>query len=204
MAIVVAKRYGAHRKWTSWVTGAFAACALAAAVLPWLVDATFSPFSQFHARNHAIFVSAILGLAVVVGKRRPIVAWRDIQAPVLAITLLLCVAQVSSDVAATRTWRGYVRDFRARLSATAGLVPWELTLATGDAEKDRRWSLFKWPWTMPTMSVILTGGGMVKSIIAAPVGTRWQPFDPANAADLPTVRGVDYTPYLRALSRTAR
>ncbi len=206
LAVIVAKRCwsNAHGQWTNWMMGAFAAWALAAAALPWLVDAAFSPFSQFQARNHAILVSAVLGLAAIVAERRPIVAWRDIQGPVLAITLLMCFAQVSADVAATRTWRAYVLDFRARLSATQGLVPWQLMLVTGDAERDRRWILLKWSWTVPIMSIILADGGVVKSIIAAPVGTPWLPFDPANAAELPKVRGIDYAPYFDALSRTAR
>jgi len=97
-----------------------------------------------------------------------------------------------------------VLDFRARLSAAQGLVPWELTVATGDAERDRRWTLLKWSWTMPIMSIILADGGAVKSIVAAPASTPWLPFDPANAAELPAVRGIDYAPYFQALSRAAR
>jgi hypothetical protein len=179
----------------------FACWALFAALCAWFVDATFAPYSQFQARYHPVFVSALLALAAITANDWQSFEHAITRAPVLIVTLSLCFAQIVWDVAATTRWRWYLNDFRARLANSTGLIPFEQTLDTGDPIKDREWRLLA--WQMPTMSLIFADGMSIRSIIADPVG-RWQPFDLSNPDALPKLRGVDYGPYRQALMSRSR
>lgn len=178
----------------------FIVWALFAAAIPWAGDATFSPYPQLVARNQALFVGSILAAAAVItfGKKIPARMWLE-PATLVVIAALAC-AQFSWDVAATQRWRAYMTDVRDRLAASDGLISWEQAFGSGDAGKNEIWRAMGFGWTMPSLSLVLQSGSPVHSLIAAPEGTRWQPFDPANLHDLPRIRGVDYTPYLQAMS----
>ena len=54
-------------------------------------------------------------------------------------------------------------------------------------------------WTMPGFSVVLQSDTPVRSLIAAPKGMSFQPFDPSNMDKLPQIRGVDYTAYVHTM-----
>jgi len=110
----------------------------------------------------------------------------------------LAGAQFSWDLAATQQWRVYTADVRNRLAAADGLISWERALALGDPNKNEMWRVMGSGWTMPSLSIVLQSGSSVRSMIAAPAGS-WQPFDPSNLSNLPRIRGVDYSPYVRAM-----
>jgi len=179
-------------------TLSFIAWALFAAVLPWLSDATFSPLSQMAGRNQALFVGSALAAAAVVALEKKISPQIWLQPATLVVIAALACAQFSWDVAATQQWQAYIADVRARLAASDGLISWEQALAWGDADRNEIWRAMGFGWTMPSLSVVLQSKS-VRSIIAAPEGTRWQPFDPSNLSDLPRIRGVDYSRYVRAM-----
>jgi hypothetical protein len=173
--------------------------AVAAALVPWASDATFSPYPQLVARNHALFVGSILAAGAVITFEKKIPERMWLAPATLVVIAALACAQFSWDVAATQRWRAYMTDVRGRLAASDGLISWEQAFGSGDAGKSEVWRAMGFGWTMPSLSLVLQSGSPVHSIIAAPEGTRWQPFDPANLDDLPRIRGVDYTPYLRAM-----
>jgi hypothetical protein len=190
------------RPGTRVVTLIFVALTLVAAVAAWSSDASFSPFSQYQARNQAMFVGSGLGAASVMAlqERIPHRIW--LQPATLVVIAALAFAQFSWELAATERWRGYIADVRARLAAPTGLIGWEQNLASGDPEKNQMWRLMRFGWTMPSLSVILQSGSPVRSMIAAPNGSSWQPFDPSNLDKLPRIRGVDYAPYIRAIQNS--
>jgi hypothetical protein len=174
--------------------------ALSAAVIPWASDATFSPYPQLVARNQALFVGSILAAGAVITFEKKIPERMWLAPATLVVIAALACAQFSWDVAATQRWRAYMTDVRGRLASSDGLISWEQAFGSGDAGKSEVWRAMGFGWTMPSLSLVLQSGSPVHSIIAAPEGTRWQPSDPANLNDLPRIRGVDYTPYLRAMS----
>jgi hypothetical protein len=178
----------------------FIGWALFAAAIPWASDATFSPYPQFMARNQALFVGSILAAAAVITFEKKIPPRMWLTPATLVVIAALACAQFSWDLAATHHWRAYMTDVRDRLAASDGLISWERAFGSGDAGKNEIWRAMGFGWTMPSLSLILQAGSPVHSLIAAPEGTRWQPFDPANLNDLPRIRGVDYTLYLRAMS----
>src|SRR5690349_349704 len=183
---------------TVLTTVIFVAWAVVAAAIPWASDVTFAPYAQYVARNHALFVGALLATAAVItlDKKIQLETWLTPAAFIL-IWALAC-AQYSWDVASTQQWRSYISDVRARLAASDGLINFEQALALGDAKKNELWRVMAFGWTVPSLSIVLQSGSSVRSIIGAPAG-RWQPFDPSNLNDLPKIRGVDYSPYLRAM-----
>jgi hypothetical protein len=173
--------------------------AMCAAALPWLSDATFSPLPQMAARNQAVFVGSALAAAaaVTLDKKIPPQFW--LRPATLVVIAALACAQLSWDAAATKQWRAYIADVRGRLAAADGLIGWERALALGDPDKNKMWRVMGSGWTMPSLSVVLQSGSSVRSMIAAPKGTFWQPFDPSNLSHLPRIRGVDYSAYIRAM-----
>ena len=175
----------------------FIAWALFAAVIPWASTAAFAPYPQYQARNQALFVGSALAAAAVVALQKRVVPQIWPRPATLVVIATLACAQFSWDVAATQRWRAYIADVRDRLAAADGLISWEQALALGDADKNEIWRAMGFGWTMPSLSVVLRSPS-VRSIIAAPEGTHWQPFDPSNSTDLPRIRGVDYSPYVRA------
>lgn len=200
---------------------AFFAYAIAAVILPWLAENTITPYAQMQARNHAIFVSAVLGLLAIVSVNGRISekTWQQPLVSVVAITL--CLTQASWEIAATERWKGYIADFTARLKLGTGLLDWEQIAYSGNYPKDRDWLLMSWSWTMPSMSILLSSNGMVRTMIAAPEpgaappvrftegtalpairgGWGWQPFDPRVPIELPKLPGINYAPYIAALGQ---
>jgi hypothetical protein len=85
-------------------------------------------------------------------------------------------------------WLKYTRDFSAILSSNRGYV--EL--------KDSGLSRcgFDWPWTMPCMSVALSGieGKPLKSMVLNRPGCVWEPFDSRTPSKFPELSryGVKY------------
>jgi hypothetical protein len=177
----------------------FICWALIAVVAAWVTDAAFSPFSQYQARNQAVFVGGILAAAAAWALYRRIPQQIWLQPATVAVIAALSLAQFSWDLAATERWRGYIADVRSRLASSTGLIGWEQNLASGDPTKNELWRLMGFGWAMPSLSVILQSGSPVRSMIAAPIGSPWQPFDPSNPDKLPKIRGVDYAPYVRAM-----
>ena len=119
--------------------------------------------------------------------------------PDLIVVVALALAQFSWDLAATERWRTYLADVRTRLAASDGLISWEQALAPGDADRNRTWRAMDFGWSMPSLSVILQSDRLVRSLIAAPEGSAWQPFDPLDLDKLPRIRGVDYAPYVSTM-----
>jgi hypothetical protein len=175
----------------------FALFALAAITAAILIERSFSPFAQLQARYQPVFISAALGAVVVLllELRLPDQLW--LQPTTIFILVTLCATQTTADVAATRRWHAYVVDLQSRLADGRGLIPWEATLHTGDRFRDVNWRLMAVPWVIPVTSIVYSPGGRINSIINLPAGSTYRPVDPEKPDQLPKLRGVDYTPYLR-------
>jgi hypothetical protein len=184
---------------TVLATGVFISWAAIATAIPWASDATFAPYAQTVARNQALFVGSVLATAAVITLEKKIRPEIWLPPAALIVTAALACAQISWDLAATQHWRAYIVDVRTRLAVSDGLISWEHALGSGDAQKNEIWRAMHFAWVMPSLSIVLQSGISVRSIIAAPEGSSWQPFDPSNLSDLPRIRGVDYLPYLRAM-----
>jgi hypothetical protein len=181
------------------VTVIFVAWALCSVIIPWVTDATFSPFPQYMARNHALFIGSALAVAAVVALQQKISQQIWLRPTTLFVIASLACAQLSWDLAATNRWRFYISDVSSRLGRSEGLISWEQALALGDADKNRSWQAMGFGWTMPGFSVVLQSDTPVRSLIAAPKGMSFQPFDPSNIDKLPQIRGVDYTAYVHTM-----
>jgi hypothetical protein len=202
VAIVAVLRESTNRNaraGTLVATLTFIAWALFAAIIPWVSDATFSPFPQYMARNQALFVGGALAAGAVMTFQQKIPQHFWSRPTTLFVIVALACAQLSWDLAATDRWRVYMADVRSRLARSEGLISWEQALALGDADKNRLWQAMGFGWTMPSFSVVLQSGAPVRSLIAAPKGTSWQPFDPSNVDNLPRIRGVDYGPHVHTM-----
>jgi len=207
LAAVATMNLGASGKAATWPRTAalvFAAYALIAIALAWYSDFGFTPNAQLHARNQAVFVSAVLAILATVSTYRQVSAATWMNGPTLIIVATLSAAQIVWDIAATNRWRSYVDDLKARLANSVGLIYYEQSFYTGDAAKDINWRLMTAGYAMPTLSIALNTGGPIASLVTAPKNTAWQAFDPSKPDQLPKIRGVDYVPYAEAITRTAR
>jgi hypothetical protein len=160
---------------------------------------SFSPGSQVLARYHPVFLSFVLGLVMLgfVVWDVPERIW--LQRGVLAIMVMLILAHTGADIAATLRWRAYVADLQSCLSSGQGLVRWNDTLVTGDAEKDMNWRLMSMEWVIPLISIAFAKDGVVRMMIDPRPNITFRPVDPNKPDQLPVLRGIDFAPYRAAL-----
>jgi hypothetical protein len=174
--------------------------ALAAMVAAMMIEQSFSPFAQLHARYHPIIISAALGgVMILLFRYKPLEqSWT--QPITIFILISLCATQTVADMAATARWNAYVVDLKSRLENGRGLIPWETTLHTANQRADLNWRLVNIDFAVPFECIIYAPNGIVRAIIDTPTGTAFRPLNLKDPDRLPNLRGVDYTPYKDFLS----
>jgi hypothetical protein len=170
-----------------------------------MVEQSFAPFAQLQARYHPPLISAILASIMLMLVRYAPTNRFVASPPVLLVIALLGAIQLVADGAATGRWNAFVADLRVRLANSHGLIPWETTLHTGSSVADKNWQLVKIGWVVPYFSIVYAPDGIVRAIINGPIETAHPPFNPADVEQLPTLKGIDYAPYVESLlERTQR
>jgi len=192
------------KRWSMTLAIAFLFYAMAATWLAWYSDLGFAPNAQLQARNHAVFISTILAALAAMVTTRGLSPNRWVGAPTILILAALSVAQLVWDIAATDRWRSYVDDVRERMAGSVGFIYYEQSFYSGDPAKDINWRLMTAGYAMPTLSIALNTGDPVASLVSAPKNTAWQAFDPSKPDLLPRIRGINYTPFVLAITRTGR
>ncbi len=189
---------GRARIWQRIVMFAFCGVWL----LAWLalgMEWSFSPGSQTLARYHPVFVSfglALVMLALVAGEV-PERIW--LQPGICLIVAMLMLLHAGADLAATMRWRAYVADLQSRLSQGRGLVRWNDTLVTGDAQRDVNWRLMSIEWVIPLVSIAFARDGIVQTLIDPRPEMTFRPVDPNKPDRMPALRGIDFAPYQAAM-----
>lgn len=120
----------------------------------------------------------------------------------VALGAALLLAQSLGHISATWQWRGFVKEWRMVLKSHSGVIPFAAT-PFGRQPRGYQAMNFDWNWANPSLSVMLSPDGHVKSLILPPSLAGWHPFNPLNPAELPELRryGIDYSEYLAALGK---
>jgi hypothetical protein len=186
---------GAAKVCTWTITLAWALFALTAVAATLFIERTFAPLAQLQARYHPVFVSAALGMVMVLMLRLRVRAW--MQPTTAFIIIALCGAQTVADLAGSLRWHAFKIDLQSRLTKAHGLIPWEATLHTGDKLADINWHLMAVPWVIPIMSVVFSRNGVINSLVDLPTDMMEsdRPVNPQRPDLLPKLPGVDYSPY---------
>jgi hypothetical protein len=185
---------------------ATALLAVVAAVVgfsPAVVPDAMRPGLHHATRSHLIIMVpalAVLALAVIRGHLAVSAeTWKRVG----LLVAFLAVGQTTWQVLACSQWNGFRRIFRQELAAHEGATPFERTALAADRFGMQLARPMTWGWTQPTLSILWAPGRQVRTIILNPAGElgRWQPFDPANARDLPDLEEYGYStaPYLATL-----
>ena len=119
----------------------FVAFAAAMIFVGWSADRAFSPAAQALARYNPIFASMILASSLILALKYDISPSEWIRPPAIIGVIALALAQTVTDMAATWRWKAYISDFENRLANASGLIPWDQTVNTGNARRDREWQL---------------------------------------------------------------
>ena len=180
----------------------FLLAAIALSLQPLLRPATVAPLLHYHARTLNLSLTLALTAAFAFtlrwGCNVPLVRW----AHASSVLLILAAAQTTWFAFATWHWIGYFSLVRREVSSASGLRAFEETRLGQPLVDGHPAATMNWGWTMPTLSILVAPGGVVRAIIANPLAERgWQPFDPRNPDSLPRLQhyGVDYGAYLAAL-----
>ncbi|MGY8681592.1 hypothetical protein Q2941_27960 [Bradyrhizobium sp. UFLA05-153] len=186
---------GAAKVFTWTIVIAWVLFAFTAATATLVIERTFAPLAQLQARYHPVFVSAALGMVMVLMLRFRIRAW--MQPTTAFIIIALCGAQTVADVAGTLRWHAFKIDLQSRLTKAHGLIPWEATLHTNDKRADVNWHLMAAPWVIPITSVVFSMNGVINSLVDLPTDMVEpdRPINPKQPDLLPKLPGVDYSPY---------
>lgn len=132
----------------------------------------------YHNRSFMVLsLPVFVGLLFAVHCRRP--QWLLAHGPrdAYAILLLPMTFAVAGDVLGTYRWAAYVREFCAVLDKDMSPSERLQTLRRSGART-------AWPWTHPTMSLLLRDRGSVAMVTNEPGFFSWEPFDPAKAPSI--------------------
>jgi hypothetical protein len=106
-----------------------------------------------------------------------------------AVLLVPLVFAVAGDMLGTWRWIRYVDAFCGALSTDAAPLERLRSLKASGAST-------AWPWTHPTMSVLLRDSGSLAMVPNEPGAFAWEPFEPAKAPSIP-YRGLCEAPLAR-------
>jgi len=189
-----------RRRRPTWpLFAAYAALCIGLVVSAALTDFMFSPASQFHARSNGLLLSLPLGVLFLMALLRPALCGLWERSWAIGVVAALALGQLVLQGIATHYWSEFVTNFEAVLASHRGLVAWSDALASLPAENAKALQRMSWPWTNPTLSLLLAPGGKVTTIIDVSEH-RWEPFDPAKPDELPQSRLIDTAPYRAALA----
>jgi hypothetical protein len=189
--------------WVVLTFAAFSAALLVATLVRGESGRLFAPGLQFAGRNLAVVVSAPLAVLLLACLRRGAGRSLWLAPPITAVVLILAVGQATWHAIGIHYWSQFTQDFRALLASHQGYVHWREALADLSPAQATRLQRLDWSWTNPLMSIVLSPGGRVGTVIG-PLNERgWAPFDPMQPDQLPRAPQFDYAAYLRALSGAA-
>lgn len=132
------------------------------------------PAAAFAARDNACLLTAPAMVLLLISRGR---GWH-LPASSAMFLAMLGLTMATADGAATIGWLSYTSAMRTALMTGSGVVPWRDALAKLPPPEALALRRYAWPWNTPLMSVWLTPGPAIGTIIANPSGVRWQPFNP--------------------------
>ena len=203
--IPLVSRYSARVKDCSYwlVTATFGLVCLMAVVGTLYFDRLFCPSMQFAARNHPAFVSVPLAVLALASLRWPRLqaVWDTV--PNRMILLFLAMGTLGWNIVATAYWADFVTTYRDQLARHQGLVRYEDVVMSLPQDQRKRFDKMTWSWTNPSLSILLSPGGKVSTLISIPskYAAGWQPFDPANPDSLPKSDWFDTSNYRRVIKQ---
>jgi hypothetical protein len=183
-----------HR--VSWfLIVAFGAICLGAVAATTMTAYFFAPHLQFYARNYSAVLSLPLAGILLAYGARPKTRFLATRPTIVALLTCLALGQFGWHVVALGRWTDFLDHFRSVLTSHRGIV----TLREAE-ESGLRPIAFLWAY--PSLSIVLSPGGKVASMISPSEYGRYRPFDPANPQALPRSKLFDTSSYRDALRST--
>lgn len=158
-----------------------------ATVLVLKLALTYGIAEQFSARNHPAIISIPLAMIAMGALQWPTIASELISAHAVKsamILVLLACAGLTTEVITIRNWSEYIAIYRQVVADRTGFIAWEdlmKELSPGEARVLRR---MNFDWTNPSMSILLSPQGHVRSLVMNPP-TAWQQWDPTIPSKWP-------------------
>jgi hypothetical protein len=172
--------------------GVFTVVAAVLAVAAFWFDWLTVPAAQFFARDNAGFISFVLMILLLVARGYPRFADGLTTAPVGRIVMALGLSVSLWHISATAKWDAFREAFAQRLVAETGIVPWSRMLVPPGSRDARLSAMMVWPWTNPDLSLLVLPRRCVRSVIANPQPSSWQPYNPADPRTMPAIPGIKY------------
>jgi hypothetical protein len=183
----------AWKRWVSWIlVCAFAVTCLAAVIGTAETSYLFQPSLQFEARNYGAFISLPLAAIFLAyqGRAAALLPWT--RPAVLATLACLALGQFGWHAIGLGYWAEFLDKFGEILASHRGMVGVREAEAAGLKP-------MSWPFTYPSLSIVLSPNGHVASMIVPPKDVKWQRFDSANPRELPQSRWFDMSIYRETL-----
>ena len=187
---------------SKWLQGLLAAGLAVWGLGPILLPGLLMPRTQHSDRFLELLVPlALLPVALLLAWRpdglQPYRTW------LVRFSASFLLAQALWQLSATWQWTGFVGTLRGVLASRTGPLPVAATpIAAGVI--DGQALNFDWWWANPSLSIVLSPGGQVRSMLMPPSPQKWEPFNPLDPRRLPKLEryGINYRAYVATLART--
>ena len=102
----------------------------------------------------------------------------------LSLIISLTIGQCGWHIVSTYLWEKHIKEFQAILINNTGLLSFDEANKIYSEQTGFTLNEMTWAWTNPTMSLLLSPHGVVKTIIANPTYITWEPFNPQNPENI--------------------
>jgi hypothetical protein len=192
----------AYRTLQNLLVGASVVCSLA---IPIYIRA-FPGRTSLDVHIVARTMNATVPLALALGFLLVHFGWLKVDTAkyrrLFVMVTVLGICQSGWHVLATRKWMNMLNVMRVQLRSNQGAVAFEDTPLGQWTVNGRPIRALHADWPLMPMSILFADHGRVQTILIPQAG-EFEPFNPSSAATLPPLAayGIDYAPYLAALSK---
>ena len=139
--------------------------------------------TQFAARANAALISFPLAVLVFILLRKPEWISFHITPHIKVVVTLFVVSVIILHSMGVYGWSKYLDIFDNLINNNYGVIMQDSLKKRLSNEEYSIFTKMRWAWTSPTMSILLSNGGQVKSMLLNDEGCSWQPFDPCDLPD---------------------
>lgn len=157
-------------------------------ISPIILSDLIKPYLHYTARSYIAIMLPLFSVFTIYIINNSIKFSELVWSKTSKIVTLLIIFQLLWQCFATLQWQGFKSVFKNMLTQHSGFVEFEDTILVNKNIGIQLIRPFTWDWNNPSLSLIWSNDGYIKTIVLNPkYYTRWQPFDPNDISNIPNL-----------------